>query len=199
MYPLFETIRILDGRPQHLEWHQERLERSFYAHFNTATSLRLDAILRVPEKFSRDAVKCRFLYGDGGYRPEFERYVPRKIQSLKLVEAGGLDYSLKYTDRNAINALLKEKDRCDDILICKHGMITDTSYTNVVLFNGERWVTPLHPLLEGTCRNRLVAEGRILEMELHLDDLPRFHSFKLINAMLDFDEQVSLKTERIIS
>lgn len=197
MYPLFETIRILDGRPQHLEWHQERLDVSFYTYFNRYPSFRLDQVIRVPEKFSRGEVKCRVFYGLRGCRAEYEFYFPRKISTLRLVEAGDLDYSLKYTDRDALNDLLKQKQDCEEVLIIRNGLITDTTYTNIVFFDGERWITPQHPLLEGTSRNRLVASKQIFEGDIRAEDLNRFRFFRLINAMMPFGDQADIPVENI--
>jgi len=198
MYPLFETIRIVDRVPQHLEWHQSRMEDSFLRYFSRAGAPSLSAVLQVPEEYGSGIVKCRFLYGRTSWTTEFSMYTPRKIETLRLVTGDHLEYSMKYTDRFSLEELLKQKGTCDDVLIVRNGRITDTSYTNIALFNGERWVTPLYPLLAGTCRGRLIHEGVLTEADIKADDLGYCRSFKLINAMLRFEDQAELPVEQIV-
>ena len=129
---------------------------------------------------------------------EFSFYHPKKISKLKLVQGDHLSYSLKYTDRHSLEALSLQKGACDDILIIKNGKITDTSYANIILFDGENWVTPDEPLLAGTCRQRLLDGKKIIEKSIRVEDLSGYTSFKLINAMLDFDSQPALETANIV-
>jgi 4-amino-4-deoxychorismate lyase len=198
MFPLFETIKIEEGVPQHLECHQSRMDDSFLRYFGRTGAPLLRAVLQVPEEFGSGVVKCRFLYGRTSWTTEFSVYTPRKIETLRLVTGDHLEYSMKYTDRFALEELLKQRGDCDDILIVRNGRITDTSYNNIALFNGERWVTPLYPLLAGTCRNRLVHEGVLAEADIKADELGYCRSFKLINAMLTFDAQEELPVEQIV-
>jgi 4-amino-4-deoxychorismate lyase len=215
MAPLFETIRIEDGVPQHLAWHQARMEDACFRYFgkkgapvvsevSEVSELRkvpgvplLHEVLQVPDEFREGTVKCRFLYGSEEYTAEYSLYTPRKIRSLKLVNGDHLDYSLKYTDRRPLEQLLEQRGDCDEILIVRGGRITDTSYTNIVLFDGERWVTPETPLLSGTCRARLLSEGRIVGAHIATADLRKYQAFRLINAMLPFDAQEALPVEMI--
>jgi 4-amino-4-deoxychorismate lyase len=104
---------------------------------------------------------------------------------------------MKYTGRNSLEQLYSQKDDCDDILVVQNGRITDTSYTNIVLFNGEMWITPIYPLLQGTCRARLIREGRIREGDVRVEDLKHYRHFRLINAMLDFDAQEDVDVKLI--
>lgn len=197
MYRLFETIRIEDGVPQHLAWHQARMEEAYKRSFRRPGAPLLTDVLQVPDGFRDGTVKCRFLYDRSGYAAEFLVYTPRKIRSLKLVNGDHLTYSMKYTDRRSLEELLQQRGDCDDILIVQNGRITDTSYTNIVLFDGERWMTPEAPLLPGTCRARLLSEGRIAGAHIATADLRKYQVFRLINAMLPFDTQMALPVEVI--
>ena len=62
------------------------------------------------------------------------------------------DYSFKFSNRKAIDDLLKFRNGCDDILIVRNGLITDTSYSNVVFRKDNMYFTPNFPLLNGTKR-----------------------------------------------
>ncbi|HEY6906318.1 MAG TPA: aminotransferase class IV, partial [Ignavibacteriaceae bacterium] len=91
--------------------------------------------------------------------------------------------------RNAITDLKAYREDCDDILIVRNGTITDSSIANIVLYDGKNWVTPEFPLLEGTARERLLHTGRIISKDIKLDNIKMFSHFRLVNSMLDFDEQ----------
>jgi len=189
MYLLVETIRIKNGVPENLRWHQDRYERSCRTFYKTSPKIFIEEELNIPAEFSEGIVKCRFLYNKDSVKTEFQHYSARPINSLKLVEDNGIEYSLKFTDRTAINNLLKSKKECEDILIIKEGFITDTSIANIVFFDGKKWITPADPLLKGTARERLLNENIISTAEITENDIKQFSHFKLINAMLEFDVQ----------
>jgi 4-amino-4-deoxychorismate lyase len=71
----------------------------------------------------------------------------------------------------------------------QNGLITDTSISNLIFFDGKEWFTPANPILQGTCRDRLMAEGRLIAKEIRIDDLDLFIGCKLINAMRDPEEE----------
>jgi 4-amino-4-deoxychorismate lyase len=189
MYLLVETIRIQNGTPENLEWHQQRYERSYRTLFGKNPQIVLKNAIKIPPEYRKGVVKCRFLYTADTAATEFRSYYRLKVNSLKLAEDNSIEYSHKFTDRTSINNLLKNKRDCDDILIVKNGLITDTSIANIVFFDGSGWITPAEPLLRGTARERLLSEGKISAEHITERDLMQFTHFKLINAMLEFDEQ----------
>ncbi|WP_291490151.1 aminotransferase class IV family protein [Desulfurella sp.] len=183
MFPLFETIKILDGKIYNLSFHQKRLEFSFETYFYKKATFLLSDIISIPNEFSKGLVKLRFLYSEKNYKVEFFHYRPRKISTLKVVENNEINYSLKFTNRSQINDLLRQQGFCDDILIIKNGFITDTSIANIVFYNGKEWITPTTPLLMGTCRAKLLKENKIKEEVIKITDLHKFKAFCLINAL----------------
>ncbi len=186
MYQLVESIKIDNSEPQNLKWHQERYERSYRSLFGKIPALKLGEEVKVPAAYRKGIVKCRLLYNSESFAVEFEIYKPPSIKSLKLVEDNRIEYTFKYNDRTSINELLKSKEDCDDILIVKSNRVTDSSIANIVLFDGEKWFTPAHPLLQGTAREKLLHEQKIIPLDILKDDLKNFSHYKLINAMLDF-------------
>lgn len=184
MFPLVETIKVLNGKIYNLLYHQRRLEYSFEVYFKQKPFFLLQNVITIPERFSKGLVKLRFLYNKDDYKLEFSYYTPRKINTLKVIENNKICYSLKLTDRSQINRLLKQKGNYDDILIVKNGFITDTSISNIIFYNGSKWITPAAPLLKGTCRDKLLKEGKIKEGIIKINDLHKFNSFCLINAMI---------------
>lgn len=198
MFPLFETIRIEDGRALYIHWHQERINRSYNYLFQKQDAPSLQSLLKVPYDYSSGLVKCRFLYNRSAHTFEFSYYQPRYIRKLKLVNGDHISYELKFTDRHTLDKLNQLRGDCHDILIVKNGKVTDTTYTNIAFSKGEEWFTPDEPLLAGTCRQRLLEEGKIREAIIAVEDLSGYVSFKLMNAMLDFDSQLPLETENIV-
>ncbi len=198
MYPLVETIKISDGIPLYLEWHQRRMDYAFHVLFGTNNPFRLSELIVVENEFRKGVIKCRFLYNDREFVYEFTEYNPGQVKTLQLVHSDNIDYSHKYTNRTMINNLLEQKGAADDILIVRDGLITDTSYTNIVFFDGTSWVSPAEPLLEGTCRNRLLAEGKIKSTNIRPKDLKQYSVFRLINAMIDFEEQGNTGVDKIL-
>ena len=79
------------------------------------------------------------------------------------------------------------------MLLVRNGMITDTSYSNIVFRREGEWITPSFCLLKGTMRQYLLDNGKIREEQIAVKDLPRFEKFKLINAMIGWDgEEVNV-------
>ncbi|MEL6254585.1 MAG: aminotransferase class IV [Bacteroidota bacterium] len=188
MYPLFESIKIEAGTAPHLSWHQERVNRSYPQLFGGKNPFLLEEILRIPEAVKEGLFKARFVYSDQEYYWEFHPYSPKKVKRLKLVEANELDYSLKYQDRKALKNLLEGKKKKTEVIILKNGFVTDSTYSNLIFRSGKSWYTSDTPLLEGTCRARLLAEKKIQSITIRKEDLSEFESAKLINAMVGIKE-----------
>jgi len=131
--------------------------------------------------------KCRIVYEKQIEAIEFLPYEPRKIESLKVVYDQTIDYSYKFEDRTKIDALFEQRQFCDDVLIVKNGFVTDSSFSNIIFFDGYKWITPNAPLLKGTMRQFLIDAAEIKEQPVSVQDIPSFKSFRLINSMLGFD------------
>ncbi len=74
-----------------------------------------------------------------------------------------MNYEFKYQDRTIINSFLTGINDVSDILIIKNGLLTDTSFSNIILFDGEKWITPDTYLLNGVKRRRLLENNEIIE------------------------------------
>lgn len=131
--------------------------------------------------------KCRILYDETTKDVEFIPYQQKKIERIKIVEHDRISYEYKFKDRRVIDKLFELRDDCDDILIVKKGNITDSSYSNIVFRRGKNWYTPWSALLKGTMRQNLIDNNKIFQEQIELEDIGSFKSFKLINAMLEFD------------
>lgn len=179
-----ETIRIEKGRIWNLPCHQRRLDRTMAHFWPQAPVVSLGEVLR-DAPLTDGETKARVVYdGEGVKDISFAEYHPLDIHSLRLVACDDIDYSFKSVDRSRLQQLKGLRGDCDEVIIVKDGLLTDTSYSNIALFDGERWYTPKHPLLPGTMRQHLLDEGQLIEADLRPDDLHRFEEISLINAMM---------------
>ena len=147
---------------------------------------------------SEERVKARVVYdADGVCETTFQTYKRREIQWLRMVEDNDISYTFKSTDRHELDRLLALRDGCDEVLIVKNGLITDTSFTNVAFFDGHKWLTPAQPLLNGTMRQWLLQRGQLTETHITPASLASFQRIMLFNAMIGAHE-LELPTTHII-
>ena len=190
-----ETIRIHRVRINNLALHQSRMAstiRELHGPHAAVPSL-LQAIrenIAVPDA---GLYTCRVTYDTSIRGIDLEPYTPRTIASLRLVDAPpSLDYHLKSADRSALAALAALKGWCDDVIIVRRGLVTDTSYTNLVFRSPRGLLTPTEPLLAGTMRRHLLESGIITAHPLTPADILPGNALGithaiLINAMLPPD------------
>lgn len=198
MYPLLETIKVIHGRYIHLEYHNRRLNTALKALYGTTQSVDLRPLLPTHPP-AKGRFKCRMVYTNRVQSVEFIPYQIRPITQLQLVVCDSIDYQFKYADRRALETLTRLKGTCDDILIVKNGLVTDTSYCNVVFGRDGNYYTPEKPLLAGTCRQRLIDQGVIETAHIRPNDIRSYQEIYLINAMMELGELPPLPLHRIKS
>lgn len=197
MYPLVESLKLKDGIIQNLNYHQNRLNRSMDKLFPTAEKIDLMKSIAIPENCTSGIFKVRVLYGATIDKIEIEPYIFRSIKSLKVVHHESVDYHVKYTDRQILQQLFAQRGDCDDIIIVKNGLVTDSFAANLLFFDGKKWITPTPPLLNGTKRQFLLDEGIMVEKEIRQEDIRNYQKVGLINAMIDFEEMPVVPIEQI--
>jgi len=196
MSQLFETIKFQNGILHNIEYHNARLNKSRNQVFGCTDTFDLRDLIQIPN-FSDDKVyKCRVIYSQKIEQVEFIPYTIKPVTTLKLVECDTIEYNHKWVDRKCFDDLLKGIDAVD-ILIVKNGFITDTSYANIVFYDGSKWVTPSTPLLNGTKRERLIKDRIIYEADIKKKDLKFFSKAVLINAMMDLEESPVIDIKNI--
>lgn len=191
MSRFIESIRINHGEIRNLSFHQSRMNRSRYKIFGIDEEINLKKFILSHQIPPNGKFKCRIIYDEKIESIEFIPYKIRTINSIKLIESNDIEYAHKFLDRNEFQ-LLSNNVSEDEILIVKNGKITDTSYSNIVFFDGEKWITPSTFLLNGTMRQYLLKSNQVIEKEIGENDLNKFVSFKLINAMMDLEESPEL-------
>ena len=196
--PMFiETIRIQDGHVCHLSDHTDRM-RGTADHFGfTAPTLPTDLASLVPDELRTGTVRCRVVYDHTLREVTFTPYRRRHIERLFAVDAGTTTYAFKYADRAPLARPDVPLGASDELLFVREGLLTDTSYTNLVLRRGRELVTPDTFLLDGTCRRRLLREGVVHTEPVRLRDLPTYDELLLINAMMPLREAIRLPTTAV--
>jgi len=170
---------------QYIDWHNKRFNESRFELFGINSELDLKSIILVPKEFLAGEVKCRIIYQKTIELIEFELYAFGQIRSLKTIIHDEIQYNYKYYDRSSINDLYSQRGDKDDILIIKKGMVSDSSYSNLVFSDGKNFHTPSSPLLKGTKRAKYISEGKIAEKDLTVKDIRKYGEIHLINAFLD--------------
>ncbi|MDH4091804.1 MAG: aminotransferase class IV [Cyclobacteriaceae bacterium] len=187
MSRLIESIKLQDGEFCNLFYHAQRMNRSCKELYGHRELFDLEAFLDNIERPLQGLYKCRIVYDHESRQVEFLPYQPTLITSLQLVVENRISYAFKFADRREIDRLHAQRKDCDDVIIVKQGLITDSSYANIAFKKGSRWYTPALPLLKGTMRTNLLERNIIYEQEIGVDEIRTFKSFKLINAMFEFD------------
>ena len=183
MYPLFESI-YLNGVFRNLRYHEERMKNSIKTLFGQEAKIDLRALFSKKSFPVKGLFKTRITYGTESNNVEFAPYTIRPVQSLKLVEGGPVRYEHKFTDRSDLTRLKAQRGSSDDILITRNGLITDSSYANVIFKKDNIWFTPESYLLKGTMRQYLLDNGLIAEANITVFNFHQYQSCKLINSML---------------
>lgn len=181
-----ETIRAYNGEVFNISYHQKRYESVLNA-FGVKYMQDLSKYLKPPKD---GLYRCRLSYSTDekeNIEVEYYKYKKREIESLKIIYDDKIEYSYKYSDRTELEKLFEHREGCDDILIVKNSLVTDTSVANIALFRDGMWFTPRTPLLKGTTRQRLLETAKIVESDIYVEDLKSFTKAALLNAMIDFD------------
>lgn len=189
-----DTIKLEDGNYKLIDYHNRRINNTINHFFGINPEINLKMFLPEVDEYKIGIYKCRLVYSKHIENIEIIPYVKRTIKKLKVIDLDivhlpakckSLDYEFKYEDRTCINSFLKGLDDITDILIIKNGLITDTSLSNVILFDGEKWTTPNTYLLNGVKRRYLLDKNGIEERKVSIHDLQYFQKISLINAMLE--------------
>ena len=196
MFPLLETVRFDNGRFSNIDYHIKRMKYSAKECLNDRLNFNTEEIFKLAEKENankKGLFKFRLLYNAENYKTEFVKYSLPEIKTLKPVECNNIEYHCKFTDRKILNDLKSKKGGADDILIIKNGFVTDTSFSNIIFFDGKNWVTPDTPLLAGTQRAYLLEKRLIKTKEVKITDIQKYKKARIINAMIRFEDEVDVE------
>lgn len=181
-----ETLRIEDGKVWHVSLHDRRMNDTRRAFFGPVPDLHVMDYL-CPEAYTA-RTRCRLTYARDVIRVEYFSYHVRPVHSLQLVVQDDIDYRYKQADRRVLDEAFALRDTADDVLIVRHGLLTDTSIANIALWDGCEWHTPAQPLLAGTQRRYLLDTGQIKETDIPVASLGNYRHIRLFNALIPFGE-----------
>jgi len=196
MCHLFEVVKVFQKNFFNLDYHSYRFNHTREYLFNQ-DPVDLKDIISIPPEIDNGLYKCRIIYAQKIEKIEFIPYKKRKINSLRFIENDEIDYEYKYLNKECLEKMFLQKGKADDILIIKNKLLTDTSFSNIALFDGIKWFTPTLPLLKGTKIQSLLDRKEIFEDEIKISELKLFKKVALINAMLDIGE-IEFDVENII-
>lgn len=120
-YPLFESVLVLSRRVRNAKYHQRRFLRSYHEFFGRAPDYDLFAGIALPQEIGKGAYKLKIEYGTEGKLFTMAPYLRQLPKTLKVVYDNGIRYSVKTTDRSALETLFEQRGTADDILIVKNG------------------------------------------------------------------------------
>lgn len=195
MYRFIETLCIENGELKNVEYHNRRMNETRRFFWNDSPLLDVRNFVN-PEGYE-ERTRCRLVYGHEIESVEYFPYTIRPVSSLKLIQDETIDYRFKWADRSVLDRLFAQREQADDVLIVRHGFLTDTSIANIALWNGREWHTPSSPLLNGTHRQRLLNEGLVTEYPIKAGQLADYTHIRLFNAMIEFGE-LGLSVENVL-
>ena len=175
----FETIRCEDFEIFNLEYHNKRVANTIGLNINLQEYI---------YPISNELLRCKVIYNkneiiDVLYFP----YKKREINSFKIIFDDKIEYSKKYLDREKLDEHFSNKEDCDEVIIVKNGIVTDTSIANIAIYYENSWITSKNCLLRGTTRDRLINEKVLIEKDISVQMLKETTKIALMNAMIGFD------------
>lgn len=188
MFQFFEAICLEKDGFRLLDYHQRRVN-SVFSRFYPGYSPHNLARCLVPVPRVEGRTKCRFLYDEKSFAVSYEAYVMRTVTRVTMVEAH-IHYDVKKTDRSIFENYAKMMAPEEMVVFTEDGYLMDSLFSNVVLFDGKRWITPTTCLLRGVKREYYLETGFITLREVRVSDLPSYTSLGFINAMIDIGELV---------
>lgn len=192
---LIESIKILNGRLYNLQRHEARMHRARKELFGNHVA---PLVLRphLPVLPQQGLYKLRVLYAEHIEKIEVVPYQMRDIKTMRLVTSD-INYEHKYADRASLDNLYSQRKECDDIIIVKDGLITDSYYANLVFRKNGQWYTPRHALLKGTRRAQYLDRQLLKLVDIAPDEIHQYEYVSLINAMMGLGQKI-VPTKNIV-
>ena len=195
MSQFFESIKLLDGKLQMFDLHNQRLNTTRNVFFENCKQIELSKEISIPCDYKEGLVKVRIEYDRYLNRIDFLPYEIKNHNLVKFLINEDITYEHKDTNRNALDAFLKSNLKFDDVIFVKNGFLTDASYSNLALFKNDVWFTPTNCLFKGIKRGSLLSKSKLQEEEVMLKDLHKYEKIAFINAMRDFEKIYSFIVE----
>jgi para-aminobenzoate synthetase/4-amino-4-deoxychorismate lyase len=189
---LLESLRLEDGRYWLLDGHLARLAQAakHFGHPLDVARVR-DALDATARTLPTGVHKVRLRVTDRGEvlvdaSPLAPTQEPVRLAFASRPMPPADEFILhKTTRREAYAAFTPTGGAFDTLLWNAAGELTETTIGNVALRIDGRWLTPpvSAGLLPGVCRAALLAEGRVAEARLLVDDLAKAEGVAFFNSV----------------
>ncbi|MEL6561395.1 MAG: aminotransferase class IV [Bacteroidota bacterium] len=189
-----ESICVKDGKAPLLDLHQNRMDRTYAFHYKVENPFSLATF--VEEVPPTATFKLRIVYDHSIQQINHSLYIKRDVKTLQVVSADDINYDFKYADRDELNSLHERRNKKDDIIIVKNDLVTDSFYSNLIFWDGDKWMTPINNLLQGVRRQYLINTKQIHPAKINVKDIFFYDKVGLINAMLDIDD-INVSVENV--
>jgi len=196
MFDFVESIALFPEGAPLLPYHQKRFESTQIETWGQIVHPTLLSLLPICP--GEGLYKARFLYNEKSFAWDVRPYHRRALKILRLVHTEHADYHLKYLNKSLFEKLKKGCGPKEDILIVVKGRVTDTSFSNVAFFDGQKWLTPAFPLLKGTRRAELLDKKIIFEQDIAIDNIKYFSKIALFNALVNWDLRIEFPVSHIV-
>jgi para-aminobenzoate synthetase/4-amino-4-deoxychorismate lyase len=181
-FQLFESILLEDGEYFLLERHVQRFRDSAEYFGFTFCEARISADLeRIAADRPLESWKVRvMLWRDGGIQTNVSAIRPIETRRVTLATE-----AVDSSDRFLFHKTTRRAQVKDTIFWNERGQVTESNIANVVVpIDGELYTPPVESgLLAGTFRNQLLAEGKIKERVITIEELQDVKDFFLINSV----------------
>lgn len=191
----FESIRLVNGRPMNLYEHQQRINQCIRSTRKTPT-LDIKKHIQSLDLPESGVYKLRIQYNASIQeitQTTCTIYHEKEIHQLALIHDHQIDYPYKSENRQMLDRAFAQRGEADDIIIVRDGLLTDTWYCNIALFDGQSWWTPQFPLLKGTMRAKLLKRQIIQERNIPFDSLEEYRKIRLFNAMIPWSRKKDIR------
>ena len=133
------------------------------------------------------AYRCRVIYDEVDIEVHYIPYTPTYKTSYQLIPID-FSYADKYLDRTEIDQVMNGLEKGCEAIFVKNNLITDSSIANVACLIDHQWLTPKTPLLQGTTRQRLLDEKKLILADISVEDFNKAQKLAFFNALTGFYE-----------
>ena len=197
-FSLLETLGLFDGHLRDPQAHLTRMEHAaqHFAYPWNAQQVQ-DTLQRVTQQHPQGAWRVRLLLDAQG-RPTVQAYpLPTSPARVRLqladrpLEAAQSEFvRFKTTHRAHYDAFTPQDTPTqpaafDTVLWNTQGEVTECTRGNIALLLNGQWLTPPRAcgLLPGVGRARAIAEGRMAEAVVRVDELPQVQAVAFVNSL----------------
>lgn len=184
----FETIKVVDGEIQNLNYHLNRIYNTQTAHYKKSNISEIEKFFEYFKHQENGTFKLKIIYSTTIKKTEITPYKLLIKNKLKFFEKSNLQYRFKFFDRSELVSIEKQLAENELGIVVQNQYLTDATYGNIVLWDGENYLTPNTTLLNGTKRQKYLDEGVIKIDTIKIHNLNKYKKLYLINSMIDLGE-----------